>query len=247
VAIDDRFPMSSAVSPAVASKGRVSARGSFLHPRLWGIRLDLGSITLGLLIFWFAAVHLRIWIAQPGVFVGAGQVALEIVQGVLLFIRRPDTQPRRAASVWIATTIGSWGFLLARPIGGGYFDSPFLFSAQPFLGLDALWLGLQFAGTICAIFSLTCLGRSFGLLAANRGVKTNGAYQIVRHPAYASYMIVQIGYVLENLSFWNLAIFTVVLICQITRIHQEEATLSEDPAYVRYSRKVRSRLIPGLY
>src|SRR5215472_15221221 len=115
VAIDERYAMKLAVSPA-ASAGTGKARlRSFFHPRLWGRQLDLGSIGLGLLIFWFAAVHLRLWIAQPGVFVGAGQVALEILQGVLLFIRRPDTLPPRAARVWIATTVGSWGFLLARP------------------------------------------------------------------------------------------------------------------------------------
>jgi protein-S-isoprenylcysteine O-methyltransferase Ste14 len=247
MAIDERYAMKLAVSPA-ASAGTGKARlRSFFHPRLWGRQLDLGSIGLGLLIFWFAAVHLRLWIAQPGVFVGAGQVALEILQGVLLFIRRPDTLPPRAARVWIATTVGSWGFLLARPAGGGYFDSPLLFGAQPFLGAENLWLAMQFAGTICAIVSLTCLGRSFGLLAGNRGVKTQGAYQVVRHPAYASYMIVQIGYVLENLSFWNLLVFSVVLVCQIVRIHQEEAVLSNDPAYIRYSQQVRNRLVPGLY
>jgi protein-S-isoprenylcysteine O-methyltransferase Ste14 len=247
VAIDKRFRLSPAVVPSTTAATDGSERRSLLHPRPWGVRLDLGSIGLGLLIFWFAAVHLRLWIAHPGLLVGAGQVALEIVQGVLLFIRRPDNLPRRAASVWIAVTIGSWGFLLARPAGAGYFDSPLLFNAQPFLGADSFWLAMQFAGTICAIFSLTCLGRSFGLLAANRGVKTQGAYQVVRHPAYASYMMVQIGYVLENLSFWNLMVFAVVFVCQMIRIQQEEATLSQDPAYVRYSHRVRSRLIPGLY
>jgi protein-S-isoprenylcysteine O-methyltransferase Ste14 len=218
-----------------------------LDPRSWNSRLDLGSVALGLLILWFASVHLRLWIAHPGVFVGAGQVLLETVQGVLLFIRRRDTGGRRAPSVWLATTVGSWGFLLARPNGGGYFDSPPLFGAQPFLGAEGLWLTLQLLGTACAIFSLTCLGRSFGLLAANRGVQTKGAYRFVRHPAYASYMVVQISYVLENLSFWNLAVFGVVMVGQLTRIQQEERTLVEDPVYVRYCSQVRSRLIPGLY
>lgn len=220
---------------------------TFTDSHRWAGRLDIGSIGLGLLIFWFAAIHFRLWIAHPGVFVGAGQVILETVQGVLLFIRRRDPRGNRAPSVWLATTVGSWAFLLARPIGGGYFDSPALFGGQPFLGAEGLWLGIQLIGTVCAIFSLTCLGRSFGLLAANRGVQTRGAYRFVRHPAYASYMVVQMGYVLENLSLWNLAIFGIAIVGQLTRIHQEERTLCEDPAYVRYSHQVRSRLLPGLY
>jgi protein-S-isoprenylcysteine O-methyltransferase Ste14 len=60
-------------------------------------------------------------------------------------------------------------------------------------------------------------------------------------------MVVQISYVLENLSFWNLAVFGVVMVGQLTRIQQEERTLVEDPVYVRYCSQVRSRLIPGLY
>jgi hypothetical protein len=246
MAFHHRVPLRAAVAhgPAVGLQGRVRA---VFNPGSVNRHFDLGSIGLGLMIFWFAAVHFRLWIAHPGVFVGAGQVTLEVVQGVLLFIRRRDTTGRRPASVWAAATIGSWAFLLARPIGGGYFDSPALFGAQPLLGADGLWLGLQFVGTICAIFSLTCLGRSFGLLAGNRGVKTQGAYQIVRHPAYASYMLVQLGYVLENPSLWNIGIFAVVIVGQLTRIHQEEETLSRDPRYVRYARQVRNRLVPGIY
>ncbi|HTE86158.1 MAG TPA: isoprenylcysteine carboxylmethyltransferase family protein [Dehalococcoidia bacterium] len=246
MAIDDRYSLQTAPLVPARLPSHAGIRLLF-HPREWNFQLDAGSVGLGLLIFWFAAVHLRLWIAHPGVFVGAGQVALEVVQGVLLFIRRRDRTGRRAPSVWLATTIGSWGFLLARPEGGAYFNAPALFGAQPFLGAEGLWLGVQLLGTTCAIASLTSLGRSFGLLAANRGVQTRGAYQVIRHPAYASYMLVQIGYVFENLSFWNLAVFCMVMVGQLTRIHQEEATLSQDPAYVRYCRQVRSRLVPGLF
>src|ERR1700730_6943059 len=97
----------------------------------WNIQLDPGALVLSGLIFWFAGIHLRLWIAHPGVFVGLGQVLLELVQGALFIVRRRDNGGRRPAAVWIATMVGSWGFLLARPAAGAYFDSPFLFGAQP--------------------------------------------------------------------------------------------------------------------
>lgn len=232
-------PARRAVAPPSASTSGRASR--------WGIQLDAGSIAVGGLVLWFAGVHLRLWIAHPGVFVGLGQVLLELLQGTLFFLRRQDLGGRRSPSVWIATTLGSWGFLLARPAGGGYFDSALLFGAQPLFDTSALWQALQLAGTLLAIISLSSLGRSFGLLAANRGVRTSGAYRLVRHPAYASYFVVQIGYLLENLSVWNVAIFSVVVVAQLARIHQEEAVLLRDTTYRLYSRQVRYRLLPGIY
>lgn len=218
-----------------------------LLPQSWELQLTPGSLVIGGLILWFALVHLRIWLAQPGVFVGLGQVILELIQGFLLVIHRRDRAGRQPLQVWAATTIGSWGFLLARPGAGAYFDAPLLFATQPLFGSDGLWLILQVSGTVLAIASLLYLGRSFGLLAANRGVRTGGLYHLVRHPAYASYTIVQLGYLLENLSFWNLSLFMLVLVAQLTRIRQEERTLTQDPVYRSYCRHVRFRLVPGLY
>ena len=225
----------------------------------WVLNLDAGSIALGGLILWFAIANLRLWVLHPGVLVGLGDpvwfwrscssaaaVALELLQGTLFFLRHRDTGGRRPLSVWAAATIGSWGFLLARPIGGGFFPSP-LFAAHSLLGLEPVWFALQLTGTILAFVSLSSLGRSFGLLAANRGVRTSGAYGIVRHPAYLSYFIVQLGYVLENLSFWNAAMLTVVVAAQLKRIAQEEAFLSRDAAYQEYRHRVRYRLFPGVY
>jgi hypothetical protein len=224
------------------------------------VQLDLGSILLCGLLLGFAAAHIQLWIHQPGLFsapgsvlrpgalVGLGAVLLETLQGSLLLFRRRETPVHRSLSVWAATAAGSWGFMLARPIGSGYFDPNFvLFRAQAFLGAYALWQVLQLVGTAAAVASLTSLGRSFGLLAGNRGIRTGGPYLVVRHPAYASYFVVQLAYVLENLSVWNAAVFCAVVAAQLIRIRQEEAVLLRDPAYRRYCRAVKYRLLPGIY
>jgi protein-S-isoprenylcysteine O-methyltransferase Ste14 len=226
----------------------------------WIVHLDAGSIALGGLILWFVVANLRLWILHPGLLLdptdgawtwragaSVATVALELLQGTLFFARRRDTGGRRPMAVWAAATVGSWAFLLARPVRSGFFDSPALFGSGPLFGLAAVWFGMVLLGDVLAFISLSSLGRSFGLLAANRGVRTEGAYRIVRHPAYASYFVVQFGFVLENFSPWNVAIFAVVVLAQLMRIAQEEQFLSQDAEYQRYQEQVRYRLVPGIY
>jgi protein-S-isoprenylcysteine O-methyltransferase Ste14 len=93
---------------------------------------------------------------------------------------------------------------------------------------------------------LLSLGRSFGLVAANRGVRTGGLYRYVRHPAYSGYILAYSGYVLENPSLRNACLFAVVLVFEGVRIVEEERTLAGDPAYQEYRRRVRSRVVPYL-
>jgi protein-S-isoprenylcysteine O-methyltransferase Ste14 len=38
--------------------------------------------------------------------------------------------------------------------------------------------------------ALAALGRSFGFVAADRGLRASGPYAMVRHPVYASYLLI---------------------------------------------------------
>jgi protein-S-isoprenylcysteine O-methyltransferase Ste14 len=210
-------------------------------------RLDLPALILGGLILWFAAIHIQLWFAHPSQPVGLGMVLLEMVQGTLFFVRRRTPRRRQSMAALAATTIGSWGALAVRPAGAAYFHAPLLFGARAVFGVSGPWLALQLVGTLAAIVALSTLGRSFGLLPGNRGVRTGGAYRLVRHPAYAAYLLTDVGYLLENLSIWNIAVLGITLVAQLTRIRQEEAALSQDPAYRIYQARVRFRLVPGLF
>ena len=88
---------------------------------------------------------------------------------------------------------------------------------------------------------------SFGLVAANRGVKTRGPYGLVRHPAYTGYLITYLGYVAEHPSLLNIALLCVGTAFQLVRIREEEHLLSRDSTYERYRQRVRYRLIPLVY
>jgi protein-S-isoprenylcysteine O-methyltransferase Ste14 len=123
--------------------------------------------------------------------------------------------------------------LLARPTDGGL----------PHGACEAV----QLVGLLIALASLGTLGRSFGIVAANRGVKTVGPYRFVRHPAYLGYLISYIGYVAENPSVPNLALLFLSTVFQLVRIREEEQLLSRDAEYESYRRSVRYRLVPLVY
>jgi protein-S-isoprenylcysteine O-methyltransferase Ste14 len=97
------------------------------------------------------------------------------------------------------------------------------------------------------LVALLSLGRSFGIVPANRGVKRHGLYRIVRHPIYASELIFHLGYLLGNISGRNLGLVILVAAGQVYRLLAEERLLREDPAYRDYVKAVRYRLVPGIF
>ena len=53
-------------------------------------------------------------------------------------------------------------------------------------------------GLIVVIVGKMSLGRSFGLMPANRGIVSTGLYRVVRHPIYLGYLITHVGFVAAN-------------------------------------------------
>lgn len=108
-------------------------------------------------------------------------------------------------------------------------------------------LSLMIAGLMLNISAKVSLNRSFGLAAANRGIKRIGPYRLLRHPMYAGYVTTQAAFLLLNPSLWNMAIYAVAWSMQLLRIGTEEKLLLEDPDYRAYAEKVHYRLLPGVY
>lgn len=106
---------------------------------------------------------------------------------------------------------------------------------------------IQLSGILLQITSKAFLGRSFGLLPANKGVVVNGPYQLVRHPIYLGYLIGHIGFLLGSFSVYNLSMFMALYFFQCIRIYREEGLLKNDPAYSDYTLKTRYRLIPFIW
>ena len=91
------------------------------------------------------------------------------------------------------------------------------------------------------------LRRSFGLVAANRGVKTSGAYRYVRHPMYLGYMVSHVGFFLMSPILINLIVYSVAWSCFILRIEYEERVLTQDSAYQDFKARVRHKILPAIY
>ena len=152
---------------------------------------------------------------------------------ILLLFRRPTVDISVKTQDWIIAAAGTWLPLMV--VKGG---EPMLGSLGPLLMM--LGLVTQFAA------KLTLL-RSFGLVAANRGVKSNGMYAFVRHPMYAGYMLTHIGYLLASPSLWNVGVYVAVWAFLIARMVAEENILGADPEYREYTQRVRHRIVPGVF
>lgn len=111
---------------------------------------------------------------------------------------------------------------------------------------DWVSISLIMVGGGTSLAAKLFLGRSFGMVAANRGVKNGGVYRLVRHPMYAGYMLNQLGFLLVFFSVQNAAIYAAVWTALWLRAVEEEKFLRGDPDYRAYAAKVRFRLIPGL-
>jgi len=105
---------------------------------------------------------------------------------------------------------------------------------------------LVLSGASIAFLAKVFLGRSFGIVPANRGVKQYGVYRIVRHPMYAGYIVNHLGFLLLFFSLHNLVIYAMAWLAFWLRAREEEKFLETDEAYRAYRAKVRYRLIPGI-
>ena len=113
--------------------------------------------------------------------------------------------------------------------------------------VNTMSLICQYIGLVGIIFSLMSLGRSFGIIPANRKIISHGAYRIVRHPLYLSEIIFYSGFFLANINMLNGVLIVLILTGQLWRSLSEERLLTTDSAYREYKQRVRYRFVPGLF
>lgn len=160
-------------------------------------------------------------------------VAFETVMIGMVLVRRYTDDVDMSPLAVVAGLAGSFMVLGFRPAGSG----------------EDILIGqaIQAIGILFQVGASLSLGRSFGLVPANRGIKTGGLYRIVRHPFYFSYVIAQIGYLINNASALNLVVFAIGIGFQVIRINYEERLLSKSDEYCAYLQTVRWHLFPGVW
>ena len=150
---------------------------------------------------------------------------------VLILFRKATDQISVRARDWFIGFAGAMLPLLIMPSGGG------------------VWSGatLLMAGMIISLWAKLNLWRSFGVVAANRGIKRAGIYGAVRHPMYLGYFLSNIGVLMLNPSWFNAGLLALWSLFQLARIQAEERVLMLDPVYQAHAEKVRYRLLPKVY
>ena len=164
------------------------------------------------------------------------QLFAEGIVVVLILLRRPASDVSLNPIDWALAVGATAGPLLIRPAAG---VAPLVPQVIPAI--------LMIGGIAFQIWAKLTLRRSFGVAPANRGLIVSGAYQFMRHPIYAAYLLGQTGFLLPNPTVWNAALYSVSLALQIMRIQAEEKLLARDPGSAEFRAKVRFRLIPGLW
>ena len=164
-------------------------------------------------------------------------ILLLVSEGAVLafiLVRRSTQEVSLRPTDWLLAFFGTMLPFLARPASGSIMPS-------------AVCLTLMLLGLVVQISAKLVLRRSFGAVAANRGVKIGGPYRFIRHPMYAGYLLTHIGFLLLNPSPWNLLVYGLCTASQVGRIMAEEKLLGDDQAYRAFTRSVRFRLLPGVF
>jgi protein-S-isoprenylcysteine O-methyltransferase Ste14 len=162
-------------------------------------------------------------------------LASESLVVVLTVFRRRAHVTDRSAIAAVVTTLS-----LAAP--------PLLRSAQVApLAPDTITALISGAGLLLVIAAKATLGRSFGIVPANRGVVARGPYNLVRHPIYSAYIVTHIAFVMAHPSAWNAAVLTIADVTLVLRALLEERLLGKDERYQAYCARVRWHLLPGVF
>lgn len=167
--------------------------------------------------------------------IGGAFFAEEVWIVVAYLVRRPARVVSQRPLDWILAFGGTFGGVLLRPDG-----------AHPHWGVVA-GFDVQMIGLSVCVASFIALGRSFGFAAADRGLVQRGPYSFVRHPIYASYFFLQIGYLLQSLSIRNALVVAFVCSCNVGRAVVEERLLVSSSDYGEYRARVPWRLAPGVW
>lgn len=155
---------------------------------------------------------------------------------VLTIARRRAIAVDRSAAAALLTTVSLAGPVLLRATDG-----------HLALASDQVTAMVSAIGLVIVVTGKMTLGRSFGVVPANRGVVVRGPYQFVRHPIYAGYLITHAAFMAAHPVPWNVTIILVGDTALILRALMEERILSTDAAYQEYCQRVGWHLVPGVF
>jgi protein-S-isoprenylcysteine O-methyltransferase Ste14 len=162
-------------------------------------------------------------------------LASESLVVILTIARRRAHIVDRSAAAAVMTTVSLVG--------------PTLLTASGPAGLvpDVATALLSAIGLLIVVIGKLTLGRSFGVVPANRGVVVLGPYTWVRHPIYTGYLVTHAAFLVAHPAAWNVGVVLIADAALIARALMEERVLSQDALYQQYCRRVGWHLVPGVF
>jgi protein-S-isoprenylcysteine O-methyltransferase Ste14 len=222
-----------------------------LNAKAW-LALAALAVVMGLLLF-VSAGTIHYWQAWVylSIFMGAS-----VLTTLYLMRKDPALLERRMSGgptaekrptqrfIMLCTSIGFIALLVVPA-----FDHRFGWSNVPLcvLLVGDLLVAVGFALIVRVYRENTFSSATIEVIEGQQLVST-GPYAIVRHPMYASAFLYLIGTPLALGSYWGLLPIAAMMPFLIWRLLDEERLLAAElPGYSDYQKKVRFRLVPGIW
>jgi protein-S-isoprenylcysteine O-methyltransferase Ste14 len=186
-------------------------------------------------LFTFLSVNIGLDFARTGRPTGLLLLASEALVVVLTVVRRAPVIVDRTLRARVITALSIAGPPLVRP------------STLAPLAPETVTVAISALGLALVVAGKMSLGRSFGILPANRGIVCRGLYRWVRHPIYLGYLITHLAFVAAHPSLYNVVLMLTADLALMVRALCEERTLAGDPEYSAYQQRVRWRVMPGIF
>jgi len=193
----------------------------------------LARVCVGVL-FALLTISLTAEFRRTGHVTGLLLVGSESLVVVLTIVRRRTQIVDRSPTAAILTVASLIGPPLLRPGGAA-------------IASDQVTAMVSAVGFAIIVYGKISLGRSFGLIPANRGVVTAGPYAVVRHPIYSGYLTTHLAFVAAYPTALNVAIILLADGALVWRALIEERVLADDRAYRAYCSRVAWHLVPGVF
>ncbi|OFW11678.1 MAG: hypothetical protein A3H96_03165 [Acidobacteria bacterium RIFCSPLOWO2_02_FULL_67_36] len=196
---------------------------------------DIAARAVVIVLFSMMAIRFGSDFVATGRVTGLLLLVSEVLVVALTIMRRSAAAVDRSTRARILTAVSMLGPPLLRP---GHMTA---------LAPETLTACLSIAGLAVVIAGKLTLGRSFGLMPANRGIVSSGIYGFVRHPIYMGYLVTHVAFLAANPGLWNIAALLAADAALLSRAVCEEQTLARDLRYRAYQQQVRWRVCPGVF
>jgi protein-S-isoprenylcysteine O-methyltransferase Ste14 len=196
---------------------------------------DLGARTGSGILFALLSINLVRDFIETRRVTGLLLLVSEALVVVLIVFRRPALHVDRSMLARVVTALSMLGPPLLR-VG-----------AEPALLPDVITAAVSSIGLTLVIMAKLTLGRSFGLVPANRGVVDGGPYGLMRHPIYTGYVITHLAFLAAHPSTMNIGLIVAADSALVFRALLEERMLLGDERYRSYCARVGWHLVPGIF